>query len=127
MLLLQYLSQILMKEITKSLTDQRMKEFEPEIQRFATVYGRMIIESTAAGARVYVTSRVRIEYPIQFAQGSIGSQVEVVPTLPLTNLDAIWITERDHTGESKHTLGGGLEAKPCSRIYLLCFGRLAGY
>jgi hypothetical protein len=106
-LLLQYLAQILMQKITKNLIDQRMKEFEPEIQRFATAYGRMIIENVASGTAAYVTSRVRIEYPIQYAQagGSLG--VDVIASLPLTNLDALWITERDHTGESKHTLGGG--------------------
>jgi hypothetical protein len=103
MLLFQYLAQILMQKITRSIIDQRMKEFEPEILRFATAYGRMIIDNVASGTAAYVTSRVRITYPIEYTQGGAFS-MDVVATLPLVNLDALWITERDHSGESKHTL-----------------------
>jgi hypothetical protein len=107
MLLLQYLSQIIMQKISKNLIDQRMKEFEPEIQRFATAYGRMIVDNVASSTPAYVTSRVRIEYPIQYMQtGAFG--MDVLNTLPSTNLDALWISERDHTGENKHTLGSDI-------------------
>jgi hypothetical protein len=101
-LLITYLAEKVMGNIEKDIIEKRMKEFVPETQNFVTVYRSMILEMLISGKRPYVTSRVRVAYMMHGAQS--GTEPTYIRSLPLVHLDSLWISDKTHDGESKHSL-----------------------
>lgn len=99
-LVIAYVAQKWRDKVDKSIIENDMKSFEPEIQNFITAYRRWIINNVTSGEPAYVNSRIRIEYMMTGVQN--GQQPDFIRSDPLVHLDSLWISEKSHDGEVKH-------------------------